>query len=92
MKRKYNRGDALAKENEWIIGGVDTITGQAFMIMVEKRNAETKKKKNWADRNLKIHTDEWSVYGPVIKNLGFQEHKTVCHKNFFVNPETAVHT
>ena len=30
-----------------------------------------------------IFTDEWKVYKPVIEELGYLEHYTVCHKRHF---------
>ena len=94
VKRKYYRGKELSKENQWIIGGVDVVTKEAFMCLVEKRDTATIEAVlgAWVKSNTILHTDEWRAYRPAVENLNLKGHKMACHKKWFVDPKTKVHT
>ena len=60
VKRKYNKGKLLSKEDYWVVGGIDTTTKEAFMNIVLKRNHETLKTllKTWIKKDSIIYADE----------------------------------
>ena len=74
VKRKYSKDKLLKKQQQWIIGGIDTESKEALMTMVEKRNTETIENvlETWVRKYSIINTDEWKEYTPAIKNLGFK--------------------
>lgn len=96
VRRKGDRGRFLATE-EWVFGGVERGNwANYFFVFVPDRKFETLGNEiaaNIAPESI-IYSDEWPAYKKVFETLtAFDyEHKTVCHKRNWVNPETGVHT
>ena len=90
-KRKYNRGHRV--KGVWLLVGVErTERTKAFMISIEKRDSDTLITAilHHVKPGSIIHTDMWKGYSLLSQN-GFA-HRTVNHSQFFVNPESGVHT
>ena len=60
VKRKYHRSKLFKKQQQWIIGKVDTKSKGVFIRMVEKRNTEKIEKflVTWVKKASVIHTHE----------------------------------
>ena len=90
-KRKYHRGHPV--EGVWIVGGVErTSERKIFAESVQNRNQETLLEiisRHVAPGSI-IHTDLWRGYTG-LERLGFV-HRTVNHSQFFIDPDSGVHT
>lgn len=95
-KRKYNRGRYLTNE-EWVFGGV--LRGDwsvYFFEFVKDRKMETLAEvitRKIAPGTI-VLSDEWPAYRGVFRMLsGFDYvHRTVCHKDNWIDKETGTHT
>ena len=89
-KRKYNRGCYM--EGHWVFGGTERITGNSFLVEVERRDAATlvplMQRYMWPASV--IYSDEWRAYSQ-LGNIGYT-HQTVNHSQSFVDPGTGAHT
>ena len=87
---KYNRGRMVREQ--WVFGGIDTTTRQAFLVPVEQRNADTLLPiiQQYILPGTTIVSDCWAAYNN-IANLGYQ-HLTVNHTYNFVGPIAHAHT
>jgi transposase-like protein len=92
-KRKYHRGHRV--RGAWVIGGVEWTEARKFFAMrVPDRSSETILEviQKFVHPGSIIYTDCWAGYETEeLENLGFQ-HLTVNHSDFYVDPETGVHT
>lgn len=91
-KAKYNIGRALQQPQMWFFGGVDSLTGRVFIDYVKDRSRDTLLpiiQKNILSNSI-IHSDEWRAYRQLERHK--YVHRTVNHKNNFVNPVNSVHT
>ena len=89
-RRKYHRGRDV--EGHWVFGGTKRITGQSFLVEVEKRDAATLLPiiSQYIRPGSVVYSDEWRAYS----QLGGQgyDHHTVNHSRNFVDPSTGAHT
>lgn len=84
-KRKYNRGRQLG--SGWIFGGVERDNhAKAFMIMVERRNADTLIPLILSniEKGSIIISDQWKAYDS-LSSLGYI-HYSINHSENFVSP------
>jgi IS1 family transposase len=91
-RRKYNRGHRV--EGIWVIVGVEiTEDRKAFIIPIERRDAETIKDLVRAHvlPGSRVQTDLWKGYLWLNDDPDFV-HETVNHSIEFKNSETGVHT
>ena len=91
-KRKYNRGYVRGSGVKWVFGGIDTVTKKCFLELVPDRSRVTLFPIIHRSIALgsEIHSDEAAVYFS-LPNEGFV-HKTVKHKENYVNPTDGTHT
>jgi transposase-like protein len=92
-KRKYQRGHRV--EGVWIVGGVErTDARRMFAVAVENRNAQTLREviEQHILPGSIVYTDCWRGYRDEDLAELEMQHSTVNHTNFFVDPETGVHT
>ena len=89
-RRKYNRGRYT--EGHWVFGGTERITGNSFLVEVEKRDAATLLPiiQHHIRPGSVIYSDEWRAYCR-LGGMGYT-HKTVNHSQNFVDPITGAHT
>jgi transposase-like protein len=91
-KRKHNRGKRI--EGAWVIGGIERTAERKFFVqVVENRNRETiidVLSKHILPGSI-VHTDCWKGYIGIDEQLPI-EHRTVNHKEGFVDGDTGVHT
>ena len=61
-RRKYHRGRMV--EGHWVFGETERITGNSFLIEVDKRDAQTLLPiiKNYIHPGSIIYSDEWRAY------------------------------
>ena len=87
--RKYNRGDVLRSQTEWVFGGVCRRTNRCFTARVMNRdeNSLIPLIRRFINPESLIISDGWSVY---TNNLnagnGFPNHQWVNHSENFVDP------
>ena len=64
------------------------------MSIILKRNHETLKTVlgNWIKKDSIIYIDEWKIYKNVCEVLEILEYKSANHKEWFLCPDTDVHT
>lgn len=90
-KRKYNRGRMT--QTQWVVGGIDRTTKEAFFVRVDRRDATTLRHvllENVLPGST-IKTDCWRGYD--LKGLPYESHDTVNHSKHFVNPsDLSTHT
>ena len=69
-KRKYHRGRQV--EGHWVFGGVERITGECFMVEVERRNAATLIPiiQQYIRPGSIIFSDEWAAYNQITAATG----------------------
>ena len=92
-RRKYNRGRMT--DGHWVFGGVQRLTGQAFLVEVEHRDARTLLPiiEEFIKPGSTILSDEWRAYSRIERIPGKNyRHITVNHSVNFVDPETGAHT
>ena len=91
-KRKYNRGYVRGSGIKWIFGMVDIQTGKCHIELVPDRSRVTLYPiiRRHIIRRTTIHSDEAAVYF-TLQNEGYI-HKTVKHKEYYVNPDDGTHT
>ena len=92
-RQKYNRGRMV--EGHWVFGGTERITGNSFLVEVEKRDAKTLIPiiKKYIRPNSIIYSDEWRAYSGIQSIPGCNyTHRTVNHSQNFVDPMTGSHT
>ena len=89
-RRKYHRGRYV--EGHWVFGGTERITGKAFLVEVEKRDAATliPSIRQHIRTGSIIYSDEWHAYSS-LGTSGYTHH-TVNHSQNFVDPDTGAHT
>uniref|UniRef100_A0A914YHK4 ISXO2-like transposase domain-containing protein n=1 Tax=Panagrolaimus superbus TaxID=310955 RepID=A0A914YHK4_9BILA len=92
-KRKYNRGRLPANE-VWFLGGIEPISGRAFMTPVESRDRETLYAviRRHIRPDSIIISDCWAAYATLGQLPEGYIHRTVNHSENFVDPVTGVHT
>ena len=75
-----------------MFGGIERVTGNSFLVEVEKRDAATLvpliQQCIWP--GSVIFSDEWQAYSS-LQSLGYTHH-TVNHSQNFVDPNTGAHT
>lgn len=91
-KRKFNRGFVRGSGTKWIFGIIDVTSKKCHIQWVPDRTRDTLYpiiRQHIAVGSC-IHSDEATVY----RTLGQQnyEHRTVCHKDNYVNPMDGTHT
>ena len=61
-RRKYHRGRMV--EGHWVFGGTERITGNSFLVEVDRRDAQTLLPiiKNYIRPGSIIYSDEWRAY------------------------------
>ena len=89
-RRKYHRG--RYQDGHWIFGGVERGSGDAFMVEVSDRSAQTLLPiiQQYVRPGTTVLSDEWRAYSR-IPTLGMT-HQTVNHSLHFVDPATGAHT
>ena len=89
-RRKYNRG--RWQEGHWVFGGRERVTGNTFLVEVEKRDAATLVPliQQYIRPCSVIFSNEWRAYSS-LQYLGYTHH-TVNHSQNFVDPNTGAHT
>ncbi|KAF7685266.1 hypothetical protein CDIK_3985, partial [Cucumispora dikerogammari] len=90
-KRKFKWGRRVF--TLWCVWGVCRVHKSFFFELTKKRNKKTLR--TILDRHINtqshIITDEWRNYWGL--NQGFESHKTICHKKYFVDPkDPSIHT
>ena len=82
-KRKYNRGRQV--EGHWVFGGTERITGECFLVEVDRRDAATLLPliQQHIRRGSIIYSDEWKAYSRITATTGMS-HETVNHLLHFV--------
>ncbi|KAG0439433.1 hypothetical protein DMUE_2430 [Dictyocoela muelleri] len=87
-KRKYNVGELSPAI--WIWGAVEFDTGYCYCEIVEKRDVNTLHPiiKRVIKPKSYVVSDKWSAYN----NIENVYQGRVCHKHFFVDPETKANT
>ena len=85
-KHKYNRGHIRGSSVKWIFGILDVTTHKCHIQLVQKRDRDTLFPiiLRYVRSRMEIHSDETSVY--------LFHHKTVKHKDNYVNPLGGIHT
>lgn len=75
-----------------MFGGVDRITGQFFLVPVERRNEETLLPliKQYIKPGTTIMSDKWAAYNK-LGEMGYK-HLTVNHSKHFKDPRTGACT
>ena len=89
-RRKYNRGKYV--DSHWVFGGTECITGESFLVEVEKRGAATLLPliRSFIKTGSVIYSDEWRAYSR-LQRIGY-DHNTVNHSVNLVDPATGTHT
>ncbi len=89
-RRKNHSGRILP--NQWVFGGIESDTNNAFMEPVLDRSRETLFEiiRRRIRPETIIISDCWAAY-ETLENMGY-EHLTVNHSFHFVDPETGAHT
>ena len=90
-KQKYHRGHRV--EGVWILGGVKrTLERKCFLVIVPDRSANTLALiiENYLKKGSITYIDCWRAYNQ-LENHEFI-HKTVNHRNNWVDPDTLAHT
>ena len=93
-KSKYHRGRAPKKE-VWVFGMVDTSFKpvRGYMEIVDRRDAATLIpiiERHVAPGSI-IYSDQWRAYAQLANNQNYT-YASVNHSEYFVDPETGVHT
>ena len=91
-KRKYNRGYIRGSGQKWIFGMIDLSMQKCHLQIVENRERNTLFPiiLRHVALGTQIHSDEASVYF-TLRQQGYI-HKTVKHKDNYVNPIDGTHT
>ena len=91
-KRKYNRGYVRGSGIKWVFGIIDTITKKCCLRLVGDRSRGTLFPiiHQNVRRLSEIHSDEAAVYF-TLSQEGYT-HRTVKHKECYVNPLDGTHT
>ena len=92
-RRKYHRGRYV--EGHWVFGGTERGSGNAFMVEVQARDAQTLLPiiRQHIRPGTRIYSDEWRAYRAIQARPGRQYgHTTVNHSRHFVDPATGAHT
>ncbi|KAF7697614.1 hypothetical protein CDIK_1555 [Cucumispora dikerogammari] len=84
-KRKFERGRRVS--TLWCVGDVCRVYKSFFFELTKKRDKKTLQTILDKHINSQSHiiTDEWRGYWGL--NQGFESHKTICHKKYFMNPK-----
>jgi hypothetical protein len=85
-------GNARPITEKWIFGAYDTSRKVGFILRVADRSANTLLPiiVEWCRPGTIIVSDGWAAYNGVAGNV--YEHEVVVHENFFVDPDTGIHT
>lgn len=89
-RRKYHKGRLIT--GQWIFGDIERETKKFFIVPVEKRDSKTLIpiiRRHIAPGSI-IYSDSWRAYD-ALKYENYI-HKTINHKQNFVNPRTGTHT
>lgn len=92
-KRKYNRGAVRGIGTTWVFGILDIVTKQCHVQLVPNRSRATLLPiitRHIAPHST-IHSDQANVYR-TLRQINGYTHKTVCHKDNYVNPTDGTHT
>ena len=91
-RRKYNRG--RYSEGHWVFGGIKRVTGESFLVEVEKRDAATLIPiiEEYIQPGSIIYSDQWKAYSSLGSASSSYSHGVVNHSRHFVDPSTGVHT
>ena len=91
-KCKYNRGYTRGSGIKWIFGLLDINSGKCHLEYVPERSRETLFPiiRRHVAPNTEIHSEEAAVY--ITLNQEGYIHKTVKHKDYYVNPVDGTHT
>lgn len=89
-KWMYHRGRVI--KGQWVLGGIERGTREAFYVPVPQRDAKTLQNiiVQWVHPETTIMTDCWKGYNGLDQL--FFKHLTVNHSLNFVDPETRAHT
>lgn len=92
-KRKYNRG-RLVRPNQWMFGGIQRGTNEAFLVLVDQRDAATLLPiiQQYVLPGSTVMSDLWRAYGGIQALPEGYAHQTVNHSQNFVDPITGAHT
>lgn len=91
-KRKYFRGYERGSGLKWVLGMIDRTTKHCHVQLVPNRTRDTIIPIIQAHVTVgtTIHSDEAAIYG-ILSQRGYH-HKTVKHKENYVNPIDGTHT
>lgn len=89
-RRKYNKGHRV--EGQWVFGGYERVSGEIFMVPVEKRDRSTLLPiiEEWILPGTTVHSDYWRAYD-CLNDEGYNYPK-VNHSLEFVNVESGACT
>ncbi|KAG0433928.1 hypothetical protein DMUE_5364 [Dictyocoela muelleri] len=87
-KRKYGVGDV--GKSFWVFGAIEFKTGYCYIQKVENRKSTTLLPiiNNEIKKKSYVVSDKWAVY----KRITDRFTDSVCHKHYFVDPETRANT
>jgi len=90
VRRKYNVGHEV--KTQWVFGGIDVATKDAFLVAVEKRDAATLLPvlQQYVLPGSTVISDLWRAYS-TVGEIGY-DHLTVNHEVNFVDPVTGATT
>ena len=79
-------------EQRWVSGAYDCNRKIGMLALVDDRSAETLLPiiSSWCLEGTTIHSDGWPAYSR-LGEMGF-DHRVVVHEQYYVDPETGVHT
>lgn len=92
-KCKYERG-RIIRSNQWMFGGIERETKKSFLVLVEKRDADSLLPiiQQYVLPGTTIFSDLWRAYGGIAGLPEGYQHLTVNHSENFVDPQTGAHT
>jgi len=91
-RAKPGNGRGRPVPPQWVFGGVELGSGEFFMELVPRRDANTLLPiiQRHIRPGTRIWSDEWGAYRG-LNGLGYV-HQTVNHSQQYVDPATGVHT